>query len=60
MYLLDDTGQAICSCISWTDERHGKEVNSLHWLIVDEAYQGKGLGAHFAQRFIFAIKNRSI
>ena len=44
MFLLDDTGQAIGSCISWTDERHGKKVNSLHWLIVDEAYQGKGLG----------------
>lgn len=44
LFLLDNTGQAVGSCISWTDERYGEQVNSLHWLIVDEAHQGKGLG----------------
>ena len=44
IFLLDDTGQTIGSCISWTDERYGEKVNSLHWLIVNDAYQGKGLG----------------
>ncbi len=44
LFLLSDTGQTIGSCISWTDQRQEREVNSLHWLIMDEAYQGKGFG----------------
>ncbi len=44
LFLLDNTGQAIGSCISWMDERYGRKVNSLHWLVVDEAFQGKGFG----------------
>lgn len=44
LFLLNDKGQVIGSCAAWTDERKGSDVNSLHWLIVDEQYQGKGLG----------------
>ena len=44
LFLTDYTGKVIGSCISWTDDRNGKMVNSLHWLIVDEEHQGKGLG----------------
>ena len=44
LFLTDRTGNVIGSCIAWSDERNGKPVNSLHWLIVDEKYQGKKLG----------------
>ncbi len=44
LFLLSDQGQVIGSCIAWTDERKGRDVNSLHWLIVDDLYQRQGLG----------------
>lgn len=44
LFLYNKAECIVGSCIAWTDERHGKLVNSLHWLIVDEAEQGKGLG----------------
>ena len=43
-FLLNEDGKAVGSCIAWTDQRNGEAVNSLHWLIVDEEYQGRGLG----------------
>ncbi len=44
LFLLNHKGQVVGSCIAWSDIRQGKNVNSLHWLVVDEQYQGKGLG----------------
>lgn len=44
LFLLNDKDQVIGSCISWTDERQGCNVNSLHWLVVNELYQGNGHG----------------
>ena len=44
LFLRIGTGQVIGSCIAWTDERNNAPVNSLHWLIVDDEYQGKGYG----------------
>lgn len=44
LFLLNDEGQVVGSCIAWVDERQGNSVNSLHWLVVDEQYQGNGLG----------------
>ena len=44
LFLAENTGKVIGSCISWTDDRNGSPVNSLHWLIVEEGCQGKGLG----------------
>lgn len=44
LFLLDGTGRAVGSCIAWTDERQEENVNALHWLVVDEAHQGQGLG----------------
>ena len=40
LFLLEDTGKVIGSCISWTDDRKGCPVNSLHWLIIEESCQG--------------------
>ena len=44
LFLLNDNGQIVGSCIAWTDVRQGRRANSLHWLVVDEQYQGNGLG----------------
>lgn len=44
LFLQNDKGQAVGSCIAWTDARQGNSVNSLHWLVVDEQYQRNGLG----------------
>jgi len=44
LFLLDPKKQIIGSCIAWDDLRDGAPVSSLHWLVVDEANQGKGFG----------------
>ena len=44
LFILESTGKVVGSCISWTDDRNGLPVNSLHWLIVEEGCQRKGLG----------------
>lgn len=44
LFLLNSEKQVIGSCIAWQDWRGTSLVPSLHWLVVDEAYQGKGLG----------------
>lgn len=49
LFLLDKNDKVIGSCIAWSDLRDGKEVNSLHWLIVDKDYQGKKLGRLLCQ-----------
>ena len=36
------------SCIAWQDMRGSDSVSSLHWLVVDERYQGIGLGRALA------------
>ena len=43
-FVLNEAGQAAGTCLAWTDERQGKAVNSLHWLVVEEKYQRRGLG----------------
>lgn len=44
LFLLEETGRAVGSCIAWEDGRNGTNVHSLHWLIVEEALQGRKLG----------------
>lgn len=44
LFLMNDKGQAVGSCIAWVDVRQDNSVNSLHWLVVDEQYQRNGLG----------------
>lgn len=44
LFLLNPENQVIGSCIAWQDMRGDTPVSSLHWLVVDEKYQGKGLG----------------
>lgn len=44
LFLLNPERLVIGSCIAWQDERNGSAVSSLHWLVVDDSYQGRGLG----------------
>ena len=44
LFLLNSDDGVIGSCIAWQDKRKVLDVSSLHWLIVDEKYQGMGLG----------------
>lgn len=44
LFLKIRTGQLVGSSIAWMDKRKDALVNSLHWLIVDDEYQGKGYG----------------
>lgn len=43
-FLLNNSGTVIGTCTAWQDDRNGVPVSSLHWLVVDESYQGMGLG----------------
>ncbi len=44
VFLINEQGDAIGSGIAWRDKRKGKSAASLHWLVVDPAYQGRKLG----------------
>ena len=44
LFLLNEQESVIGSCIAWQDKRKASCVSSLHWLVVDEEYHGRGLG----------------
>lgn len=44
LFLLNEDNDVIGSCIAWNDLRGNSSVSSLHWLVVDDKYQGLGLG----------------
>lgn len=44
LFAVDPQGRAVGSCIAWQDDRMGKPVASLHWLVVEEAHRRMGLG----------------
>ena len=44
LFALNKDGDVAGSCIAWQDMRGINSVSSLHWLVVDDQYQGKGLG----------------
>lgn len=44
LFLLNPEEWVIGSCIAWQDLRGDSSVFSLHWLVVEEVYQGRGLG----------------
>ena len=48
LFLLDREGGVAGSCIAWQDTQGEKSVPSLHWLVVQERYQGIGLGRALA------------
>ncbi len=44
LFLLNRERGIVGSCIAWQDMRGEKTVSSLHWLVIQERYQGIGLG----------------
>ena len=42
-------GQVVGSAIAWEHDPRGMGVRALHWVIVDDAHQGKGLGKALCQ-----------
>ena len=44
LFLLNAEHEIVGSCIAWQDLQGAKSVSSLHWLVVQERYQGIGLG----------------
>ena len=54
LFLLNENNLIVGSCIAWQDKRKESIVSSLHWLVVDEEYQGRGLG----KALCYAAMNR--
>ena len=48
LFALNKNKDIAGSCIAWQDPRGADSVSSLHWLVVDEQYQGIGLGKALA------------
>lgn len=44
LFALNRDHAVVGSCIAWQDRKGTGSVSSLHWLVVDEAYRGIGLG----------------
>ena len=44
LFLINRELEIVGSCIAWQDIQGEKSVSSLHWLVVQERYQGIGLG----------------
>jgi ribosomal protein S18 acetylase RimI-like enzyme len=44
IFVTDQRGTVVGSCLAWQDERQGKPVASLHWLFVSPAHQRRGIG----------------
>lgn len=49
IFAIDQKGAVVGSCIAWHDIRGDHRVPSLHWLIVSQRHQGKGLGRALCQ-----------
>ena len=48
LFALNKDHDIVGSCIAWQDKQGINRVSSLHWLVVDERYQGIGLGKALA------------
>ena len=44
LFLRNREHEIVGSCIAWQDMQGENSVSSLHWLVVEERYQGIGLG----------------
>ena len=53
LFVTAPDGTVVGSCIAWQDPRGDAQVSSLHWLVVREDYQGRGLG----KALCFAVMN---
>lgn len=49
LFMTDDSKKIVGSCIAWYRCRNEEKLNLLHWLVVDEHCQSKGLGRALCQ-----------
>ena len=54
-FIKDEFDRVVGSCIAWHRERDEEKLNLLHWLIVDEQFQGQGLGHVLCQTVMNAF-----
>ena len=54
LFLKNAENRIIGSVIAWQDKRADTSVSSLHWLVVEEGHQGRGLG----KALCLAVMNR--
>lgn len=52
MFVLNQEGEIVGSCIAWRDNKGSQTVASLHWLIVSPEQQGNGLGKALCQKVL--------
>lgn len=48
----DGNGRLVGCVICWDDDKDGQTVSSVHWLVTDPEYQGKGIGTFLAKMLI--------
>ena len=58
LFLLNEDGTVIGSCIAWRDMRNGYLVSSLHWLVVEDRYTGSGLGRALCSAVMNIYENK--
>ena len=56
VFVVDACGQLVGSCMAWYDQRGTKEVASVHWLVVAQEHQGKGIGRAICQQVMAIFK----
>lgn len=56
VFVVDDKGNVVGSCIAWHDLKDKATVASLHWLVVSQKHQGKHIGLALCQKVMEIFK----
>ena len=56
VFVVDDKGNVVGSCIAWHDLKGNNTVASLHWLVVSPKHQGKHIGLALCQKVMQIFK----
>lgn len=52
LFLANEAGRIVGSCIAWRDRKGTESVASLHWLVVSPSYQKRGLGKALCRKML--------
>lgn len=56
VFVVDDKGNVVGSCIAWHNLKDKATVASLHWLVVSPKHQGKHIGLALCQKVMEIFK----